>query len=200
MFQQVSLTAIGISPWVPLDYRQRPFNVGIQVQVASTVTAVGFTVEVSTSRWSKTPAGLGGGDNVIPTSITRVTTVATVVTPFNHGLNVNDTIIVFDSDPTSSPNADSGATTLDGTFLVASVVSATSFTYTVVDSGTGAAGNFVSYIPIFHQAASTALTGATASLFAALADQPATAVRLNVTAYTGTGPVTMNVIQGPSSS
>ncbi len=196
MFQQVSLGAVGISPWVPLDYRQRPFDAGLQVQVPSTVTAVTYNLEVTTSRQSKTPAGIGNGDNVIPTSITRATTVATVVTPFLHGLNVNDSVIVFDSNPTSSPNADSPLTSLDGQFLVASIINDTSFTYTVANSGTAAAGNFVSYIPLFHQ---PIITGQTTAIFAGL-NSPATAVRLNVTAYTGTGNVIMNVIQGASSA
>ena len=41
----VTLSATGTSAWIPVDYRQAPFNIGVQIDVTGTIT--GWTVEVT---------------------------------------------------------------------------------------------------------------------------------------------------------
>lgn len=177
--------AIGSTEWLPLDYRQRPPTVTINVLVPSTVTAVTYSVDYTND-------DLMGNTKVSPSSITRVTTTATVVSPL-HGLNVGDSIRVLG---TGIPNAQ--ATSLDGLFSVASVTDANTFTYTVANSGVTTSSLQAYYIPM-HVTTLSSLSGKTATADGNVAF-PVRAVRLRVTAYTGTGNVLMEVTQGPASA
>lgn len=177
--------AIGSTEWLPLDYRQRPPTVTINVLVPSTVSAVTYSVDYTND-------DLMGNTKVFPSSISRTTTTATVVSPL-HGLNVGDSLRVLG---TGFPN--NQATTLDGLFTVASVTDANTFTYTVTNSGVTAASSQTYYIPMRVTTLSS-FSGKTASFDGNVAF-PVRAVRLRVTAYTGTGNVLMEVTQGPSSA
>ncbi len=189
MFQQVSLSAVAFSNWIPVDYRQYPPNVGVNVEVPSTVTGT-YNVEFTTDPL----LGVGNRfmlfDAQIPTSITRAATVATVVLP-NHGLDTDDAIIVRSS---NFPPGNGQTTALDGYFAVASVVDLNTFTYTVANSGITTASQFVEIIPtrVVIGSSMSALTTSFSGNFGF----PIRAVRLNVTAYAGTGAITLQVTQG----
>lgn len=181
----VTLSAIGKSEWQPLDYRQRPPFVTVNVLVPSTITAITYNVEYTND-------DLLGVTTVTPTSITRSTTTATVVSP-SHGLNVGDSIRVF---RTGFP--DNQATSLDGLFSVASVTDLNTFTYTVANSGVSA-GSAVSYYIPMRVTVLSSFSAKTASLDGNISF-PCRAARLNVTAYTGTGAATLMLTQGPASA
>lgn len=191
MYQSTTLGAVGFSEWVPLNYRQRPPEVQVNVVVPSTVTGT-FSVDYTND------LVLGEGNDfsllawVVPTSITRAAAVATVVQP-NHGMNVGDSVRVANS---GFPNGTlgAGATTMDGLFTVASVVDANTFTYAVTNSGITTASTWARYIPM-HVFTPTALSGKSASTDATLTF-PCRAVRLRCTAYAGTGLIAMTVTQG----
>lgn len=191
MYQSVSLNAVGVSEWVPLNYRQRPPEVSLDVIVASTVTG-SYNVEYTYDDL------MGEGNDfmnislVVPTSITRAAAVATVVSPA-HGLNVGDSIRVIN---TGFPNGTlgAGATSMDGLFTVASVVDFNTFTYAVANSGITTASTWAKYIPM-HVFSLTAFAAKTATQDGSLT-QPVRAVRLHVLTYAGTGNVTLQVTQG----
>jgi hypothetical protein len=191
MYQSASIGATGFTEWVPLNYRQRPFETSIEVIVPSTVTGT-FTVDYTYDDL------LGEGNDfaplslVIPTSVSRTTTTATVVSPL-HGLNVGDSIRMLYTGGVRG-NAAFGATSMDGVFSVAAVTDANTFTYAVANSGVTAGSPWSRYIPM-HVFSLAALTAKSASTDAAF-DNPVRAVRLRCTAYSGTGNITMTVLQG----
>lgn len=186
MRTSVSLTATGYSTWVIPDYRQRPPNIQLNAEVPAggATFSVLYTNDdlISQAGW------------VYPTSITRSTTTATVTSP-NHGLNTNDLILVFN---TGFP--DFQATSLDVTTVPKpiTVTDNNTFTYTVTNSGISTAATQAYYVParVFPAAAMTAKSARTDGNIAF----PCSGIILNVTAYTGPGPVVLQVIQGPSSA
>lgn len=180
MLYQVSISGTGNSGIIPVDYRQRPFNITVRAIVPSTETAT-FTV------YQTTDNVLGPVNTVVPTSISQVTTTATVVSP-NHGLNTTDWIRVMYS----------GSTKLDGFYPVASVTDKNTFTYTVT-SGSDTGGANTVYIP-YRMVAITALSAKTATTDATIV-APVTGLLMNVSAHGGgTGNLIFEVLQGPSSA
>lgn len=172
--KKVTLSAVGNSPWIPLDYRQSSFSVGLAVDLDS--AAAGITYEVQ-----HTLDNLG--EKVVPASISRTGTTVTVTFATPHRLNVNDSIIVEGS----------GFNGGDGTFSVATVPSATSLTYTSSVSGT-ATGNVDTRVVLLRVFPHEFLTGKTTSDDGNYAF-PVQAVRLNVSALTA-GSATLIVSQG----
>lgn len=186
MRSSVSLTATGLSTWIIPDYRQKAPN----IQLNAEVPAGGATYSVLyTNDDIISQAG-----QVTPTSITRSTTTATVVSP-NHGLNTNDLVMVFN---TGFP--DHQATSLDFTSIpvAITVTDNNTFTYTVTNSGVSTAALSAYYVParVFPAASLTTKTTRSDGNIAF----PCSGIILNVTAYTGPGPVILQVIQGPSSA
>jgi len=178
-----SLSGTGFAV-IPTDYRQRPPNIQLDVEVP----AGGATYSVLYTNDDI----LSVTSNVIPTSITRVTTTATVVSPL-HGLNTGDLVWVFN---TGYPNFQ--ATSLDGGPFAITVTDQNTFTYAVANSGVTTGYQFSYYIGA-HVFPAAALTAQTTRKDGNIAF-PCSAVILNVTAYTGPGPVLMQVTQGPSSA
>lgn len=168
----VTQGAAGVSAWVPLDIRLVPTNVSLGCTLTS-----GGTL---TYKAQYTFDNLGLKQ---PCSITRSTTTATLILP-DHGITgVTDSIIV----------GGSGSSNLDGTYQVASIVDANTITYTVANTGATAAltGVWVVILRVFDHAT---ITGRSAN-FDGVLSAPASAVRLNVTAYTN-GKVSMTVNSG----
>ena len=168
----VSQGALGASPWIPLDWEQRPFDVAL----AASLDYLGnltYTVQYSPDNPNK-PLFVG---------ISRTTTVATVTFVNPHGLVVNDSLPVFGS---GDPN-------LDGVQIVASVPSATTLTYAVSNTG------LTSGLPSSQGIPMRVFTFTPMSAQTTKADgnmsAPCAAVRIKVTAYTA-GVVTLSVSQG----
>lgn len=168
----VTQSAAGASPWLVLDYLQRPFNVGL---FASLSFDGNLTYQVQ-----HTPDNPNKFKGV---TLSRTTTVATATFAAAHGLNVGDSIVVQGS----------GDANLDGTFAVASVVDATHLTYTVANTGLAADTGHAKacLMRVFPHAYLTALTAKADGNYAF----PVWATRVNVTAYTA-GSVTLEVVQG----
>lgn len=165
----------GISPWIPLDYLQRPFNVSLFAILSNTSDA-NYTVEY-------TPDNPNSAKGNTVASLTRSTTVATLTMSSPHEAKVGDSVITVN---TGDPN-------LDGVHQVASIVSATVLTYTVANTGLTAQAGYAQAIicRVFPHAFMAAQTSRQSGNFAF----PCWAVRLNVNTAT-TGDVTLEVIQG----
>lgn len=169
---QRAIAGIVKSPWVPLAYNQSAYNVGLYV-----IPSSGATVTVTAQY---TPDDMNGVP--IVGSVTRAGTVASLFAP-NHGLSVGDSVAVLGS----------GSNTLDGTFDVASVVDANNITYTVANAGPTASAGDVKVYP-FRVFTVTGLSAINTRTAGALTN-PASGVRLNVTANTG-GTVDFVILQG----
>jgi hypothetical protein len=165
-----TLGQAGPSSWIPLNRYQSPFNVALSVTLSS-----GASLTYKLQHTFDDP------QETYACSITRSSTTATV-TLTDHGLVANDSVTVIGA----------GAP-LDGTYTVASVVDANSFTYTVTNSGAtvSAAGAKLAKHRVFDH---EGMTGKTANEDGNYAF-PVAAVRLNVTAYTG-GKATLTIHQG----
>lgn len=170
----VTLSAVGNSVWIPVDYRQNSFAVALAVDLNSAASGITYEVQHTLD---------DPGKKVVPTSITRSGTTVTVSFANPHGLNVNDSIIVEGS----------GFAGGDGTFAVATVPSVTSLTYTSGTSGT-ATGNTDTRIVLLRVFPHEFLTAKTVSDDGNYAF-PVHAVRLNVSALTA-GSATLIVTQG----
>ena len=170
----VTLSAAGSSPWIPLDWQQRPFNVALMASLSYNANLT-YNVQF-------TP------DNPHLTQYCVVTisgTTATVMFATAHGLNVGDSIMILNS----------GDAAINGTWNVASVPSATTLTYTV-----GATTLTTSLPPcqavlmrVFNHDTMQNLTTRADGNFAF----PCWAARLNIGSgnYTA-GSVTLSILQG----
>jgi hypothetical protein len=167
---QVTVSAAGVSPWLPINRYQLPFSVGL-----------GVTLSSGASLTWKLQHTFDDPQETYACQITRSGTTATV-TLTDHGLVANDSVTVVGA----------GAP-LDGTYTVASVVDANSFTYTVANSGATASapGSKLAKHRVFDHAQMTGLTAAEDGNYAF----PVCAVRLNVTSYTS-GKATLTILQG----
>lgn len=171
------LAATGNTPWLVLDYLQRPFSVGIDVSAdAAAVTATfAYTVQ-----WTPDNPNDVTRNSVV--SLTRATTVATLKMAQAHGLVVGDSVIT----------SGTGDANLDGAHDVASVVDAFTLTYTVANSGAANGGNDpkVSLLRVF---ADPNMTAKTARAYEGVTT-PMLAVRLNGTLSAGV--LTISAVQG----
>jgi hypothetical protein len=175
-----TLSAVGIGPWIPLDYIQRPFNVGLFVTLSEDASGITYSVEYTpdnpnSSRATQNPVA----------SLTRSGTTATLTFTNPHGLNANsaDSVVV----------SNSGDANLDGNYLVASAPSTTQITYTVANTGAtvGANATAATATRAFAHATLAALTARAAGNFAF----PCMACRLHVTAQSA-GSATLEIVQG----
>ena len=189
------MNANGNSQWVPVSSRESWFGIGLAV-VLSSGASLTYTVQF-TMDYPFIPAD---GDMIWPNaSITRSGTTATVVDSGNnglgHGLSVNDSVIIKGTGATNldSPGPAAGLGVGDVGVTVASVVSSTSWTYTVANSGpTADTGNTkIARLRVFNHAT---LVGLTARNNGSL-NYPVQAVRLNVTGYSS-GFADLIVLQG----
>jgi len=172
--------APGITPWIVLDYTQRPFDVGLFASLSEDASAAAtYSLEYTPDNPNQTK---GTRNPVV--SLTRTTTVATLTWANPHGLTTGDAAKVYNS---GDPN-------LDGDVQVASTPSANSITYTVANTGLTTQTGYAEAIALRVFALPTALTAATTRQSAALTT-PAWAVRLHVTALTA-GSVLLEVVQG----
>lgn len=169
------LAATGNSAWLVLDYLQRPFSVGIDVSAdAAAVTATfAYTVQ-----W--TPDNPNHIKRIV--SLLRSGTVATLVTSTPHGLSVGDAIVAV---ATGDPN-------LDGPHDVASVVDASTLTYTVANTGLTKAGPDPKVVTL-RVFADPNMTAKTARAYEGVTT-PMMAVRLNGTLTAGV--LTISAVQG----
>ncbi len=167
---KITATAAGATAWVPIDYRQNTFGIGI-----------GCTITSGASLTYKIQHTFDSPYNLVPFYATRSTTTATA-TITDHKLSVGDTINVINA----------GAP-MDGRYLVASVVDANTITYTVANSGVtvSTTGAKVNLTRAFDNAVIVAQTGNKDANYAF----PPRAIRLNVTSFSS-GKVTATIIQG----
>lgn len=169
----INRAALGPSPWVPMNYLQNAFGVGLGAVISSGATLTYKVQHAFDDPWA----------NRRQVSIARAGTVATV-TDINHKLSVGDTIWVVGS----------GSSNLDGEYDVATVVDANSYTYTVVNTGATASEanhTWLSSVRAFDHAT---VVGETTDMDGNYAF-PIRLIRLNVTAYTN-GNVDLMILQG----
>ena len=179
--QVTTVSAAGQSPWLFLDTRR--YNGRHNTSLAVTLSqAANLTYDVELAYDQNTQ------ERIQKISVSRVTTTATAqLASGNHGLRTNDSVVIFDTNYTShapEPN-------FEGVFQVASTPNDTQFTYTVAD--TGAASAKEARLLIFKVFKHPTLQGDTVGE-AGIQNEPVSAVRLNVTAYTA-GEATLTVLQ-----
>jgi len=166
------LSAVGFSPWIPLNWRSSSFGIGLGVKLSS---GASLTCAVQHTFDELQPP-------VKDFSGSRTTTVATI-TRVNHGLSVGDSAIIQNA-----------AAPFSGAFAVASVVDADNFTYTVANSGATAFGRGAAlgiFSRIFEHDTLTALVASADGNYAF----PPIACRLSVSVY-ASGFVDLTVISG----
>jgi hypothetical protein len=176
--QTVTPTAAGgaAGPWIPLDYLQRPFNVGLFVSLSEDASGITYTVEHSPDN----PNNIKG--NTVA-SLSRTTTVATLTMSLAHGLVTGDSVTIYNS----------GDANLDGTYAVASTPTATSLTYTVANTGATAGSPYTQAVlmRVFPHDFMAGLTARADGNYAF----PVMASRLHITAWTA-GSATLELTQG----
>lgn len=165
--------ALGNSAWAPLNQVQAEFGVGLGASITS-----GANLTYKVEHTFDDP----GPDKRHLVSISRAATVATVVDT-DHRLSVADSVVVTGT----------GSAVLDGTFDVATVVDANTYTYTVANSGpTVDQGNsYLNSFRVYNHATIIAQTGRIDGNYAF----PVQAIRLVVTAFVS-GKVDLTILQG----
>jgi hypothetical protein len=166
----VTQGALGASAWIPVNRLQNGFGIGLGCTISS---GASLTYSVQHTFDDPSPKQC---------VITRSTTTATV-TSTAHGLSVGDNILVTGA----------GDANLNGSYAVASIVDANTYTYTVANTGltTANAGVTVQEYRVFNHAT---LVGQTTRQDGNYAFPPAM-VRITNTVY-ASGNVTLAVLQG----
>ena len=158
-----TLSATGVGPWVPLDYNQSPFAVGLGVKLSAGAVLTYTVQHTFVDIFSLLRL----------TALTRAATVATITFSDNVGLSVADWL-----------NVQGAGAPFDGEYAVATVVGLNQVTYTVANTGPTSVltqqGVGVAVARIFPHAV---LAAQTASMDGNYAFQ-IRACRLNVTAFT----------------
>ncbi len=179
MRQQVTtLSAAGVSPWLLMDNRRHgtEFNASLAVTLSQAADLT-YDVELTYDR--------NDINRVNKVSITRVATVA-IVTLADHGLQIGDSVVIFNTNYTThnpEPN-------FEGTFQVITTPTDDTFTITVADTGgTAAIGQLLSFKMFKHATLEGTIADETG-----VQNEPVSAIRLNVTAYTA-GDATLTVLQ-----
>ena len=180
--------APGFTPWVPLDHLQRFFNVMLGVIPSSDSATLAMAGQFTIDPQDQDTGDLTKDMNAHRVTIARVAALATVTDLYGHGLSTNDGATIYGA----------GAP-FDGEQPVVTVLTPTTYTYPVANSGAPVAGDAKAILARVFPI--TAITG-TARLAIPLnegAGTPnngiVTAVRLNVTTLTA-GFVDFIVIQG----
>jgi hypothetical protein len=171
-----SLSAIGVSPWIPVNYRQSPFSASVAVDLDSAASLITYTVEHTFDDFGAYRTGV---------SLSRSGTTVTAVYPTPHDLNTGDGIAVEMSSVAG----------LDGQFPV-TVTNTTTLTYVSAVSGaaTAESGVQVTNLRVFPKTNMSGKTTSAEDTYIA----PVTGIRLNVTALTA-GKATLIVNQGQNS-
>ena len=189
---KVSLNAAGFSQWIPVDYVEAWFGIGVAVipsEDANLTYSVQHTFDPTAAIESTY-----GGQNI---SISRAGTVATVTDTgtqgFGHGLTTGDNAIIKSS---GSSYLDSPLTSIGNGELgrqVASTPSPTTYTYTVSNSGPTADGGNAkcSRLRVFPHATLNGQTTRGSGSY----NYPVRAVRLYISSYTA-GYADFIVVQG----
>jgi len=189
----LALSAVGITPWIPVDRLQETIAIGVAVTLSEDANLT-YTVHHTFDPLAS--------DYALPITIARAGTVATVTFPYQHGLVTGDSLIVtgsgssvLDSQPFPQQIGPPFASNINQPvpWAVASTPSPTTLTYTCANSGsTASAGPTMALIQrVFPNAT---LAAQTAKGFAAYT-LPISAVRLNITVYTA-GFAQIGVLQG----
>ena len=169
----LSASAAGNSPWAPISYLQNAFAIGL-AGIPTSGASLTYTVQHTFDDLEK----------FVPVSVSRTGTVATV-TDNDHRLSVGDSVTLTG---TGDPN-------LEGTYDVASIVDANTYTYTVANTGAAASipGSQAVHMRVFNfddasfVGASTRVDGNYAF--------PIRAIRLKVNTY-NSGKVDLVILQG----
>lgn len=179
MRQQVTtLSAAGVSPWLFADNRRHgtEFNTSLAVTLSQAADLT-YDVELSYDR--------NDINRYQKVSISRAATVA-IVTLVDHGLQVGDSVVIFNTNYTThnpEPN-------FEGTFQVVTTPTDDTFTITVANTGdTAAIGQLLTFKVFKHSTLEGTIADETG-----VQNDPVSAVRLNVTAYTS-GDATLTVLQ-----
>lgn len=157
----VRLTAAGFSPWIPLNWRRKNFEVALGVKLSSNANLT-YSVQHTMD-----PLLL---EETQEFSIARVATTATV-TKTNHGVSVGDWVMVRDC----------GAP-FDGEFSVAAITDQDNFTYTVANSGATAVARGKGWLKTARVFPHSTLAAKTASADGNY-DFPPMACRLLISAF-----------------
>lgn len=187
------LNAAGFSPWVPLNYLQLNFNVGLYVLPSAAATGASFSVQYTPDDQSN------GSPSQRPVNYTQAANTVTITDgtyqsnpgsqeALPHGLTTGDSVTLTET----GVSVPGGFTNFDGTYT-ATVTSPTVYTVAVTPSQTVANGTAkVIRERIFT---TTGIPAASAARIATNLTQPCAAVRLAVAALT-TGTLEFIVIQG----
>jgi hypothetical protein len=193
---RVTVTAVGNSQWIPLDYLQNAFAVALAIIPWSTVTGTpSYTVQ-------HTFDDLGAPKlQTDLVSISRTTTTATVTDlgpdGLGHGLSTGDNVILWGTNSTNLDSPKTAVANEQGDLgWDVTVTGNTTYTYTVANSGPTAAQGYVRRLRVFSNddsrlvAASTRVDGNYGF--------PPRACRLKVTTQAA-GAVDFLVLQGAPS-
>ena len=161
-----TLSAAGVSNWIPLNTHAINPTVGLAVVLNSTGNLT-YDVEHTFSDLA----------NVQDITISRTTTTATV-THVAHGLVTGDCSVIMNT----------GTTNFDGNRTV-TVTDADTYTFTCANSGVTTASGKAVPLNVFNHGTLAAQTTSQDGVY----DAPISACRLNVTAYTA-GNATLHVI------
>lgn len=183
---RVSVNAAGTSQWIPVDYLQVAFGIGLGVIPSEDAATVSYTVQHTFDSM------------VSPTrqvSWTRVTTTMTVTDTgpagLGHGLSTGDSVILKGSGTASldSPMAAIGMGDLGWT--VASTPSSITYTVTVTNAGPAAGVAVATNLRVFDHSTLAAASTRQDGYYAF----PPTAVRLKLSTLAA-GFVDLYLIQG----
>ena len=187
-FQQ--LAALGNTPWLPVIYNQANFNLAVAVTLtngASLTYTIQHTFDEPTDVQERFVA------------VSQTTTVLTVtdtgppassgvgISVGGHGLIVGDSVVLL--------NTGIG---VDGTYAVATVPSATSYTLTsaISQSATGSTNSAVKTFRVFNSTLAASTTRGSVAYGANTNNNaPITQLRLNISVY-ASGTATIVYIQG----
>jgi hypothetical protein len=168
---RIVLAALGNSPWVPLDYIQHPFQVSI-AGLMSSGAAFTWSVQYTYDEISFDQAK----EDV---TIARAGTTATVTWP-NHDMVTGDSTIILGSGSAAlDSQVDTGGRPISSDITV---VDASTFTYTVANTGPTVSNGFAKAmrLRVFPHAVLTAVTTRLDSNF----NLPCKGLRYQITAYT----------------
>lgn len=190
----LTLSAVGATPWVPIDWTQPAFSLGVGV-VLSEDAALTYTVQHTFD-----PLGV---DYAMPVKLARAAGVVTATVPYQHGLSAGDSFNIWssgssqmDSQPAAiqpGPPWTSGGNQVVA-WAPASVPSTTTLTYAVTNAGP-TADNGTAKIQILRVFPHPILTALAVRQYGNYANQPITAVRL-ILITCSAGFAQLEVIQG----
>jgi len=159
---RITVTAVGNSQWIPLDYMQNAFAVALAIIPWSTVTGTpSFTVQHTFDDLAaQTP------QSNYQVTISRSGTTATVTDlgpdGLGHGMSTNDNVIIYGSGSTNLDTPKTAVTTENGDLGAdITVTGNTTYTYTVANSGPTTASAFVRRMRVFNNDDTRLVTAST---------------------------------------